>query len=577
MAEARSDNISKWVSGRHKGKLPCLPCSKRGKRSDAVIYCPDCDEIQCSDCAKDHQTLIVLGHHITMDIKEWQETNDFMHLASISKCEEHGLEYFFYCELDDMLCCNLCRDQFHQPCRVLKLSDMTYPSKGSENKDTESKMKELLHEASRISVESVQLKDRTAFKISKFSEALDKMRKKMVEVFDKYEESVLAEAEQYKESQNTSLDEVKCSASDVANDIQNTLDCMKNFPTSMTPSQRFVYEKKMAEVFKKYEKVVQSKNKMLRSFNDDVKSEFSVSPQDVLTLLADEIGSLQTETDVKDSDEFLETKAAQLRLVESVSCISDRDVLNPIYLGIDFLRNDRLALADYKNKKCVIMSSSLKVIGEKHLRYAPHDLLVFGTDEMLVSSGEQKFIDYFSVDAANSLIHKKRISTPYPCDSLSVISERCFTIGVAERDIPVFKLTDFRDFSHFNLQFDRDLYRLGETKCVNLPRLEILVITDKVTNTVTLIDTRSGEKTYVKEKCINQPRCAVVGKDESIFVCCQASCCLVQISPSGEIMSYTKLKMNSPYSMGISQDKNKIAIANNHLDGCKVQIFELIY
>jgi hypothetical protein len=341
----------------------------------------------------------------------------------------------------------------------------------------------------------------------------------------------------------------------------------------MTPELNFVFEKKMEGILEYYNRMVKLQATKLSKVGDTVSIEFSDKLIDLLRVSPVDIGKLNTATDHVGSDYLLEPKPVELKEIRDTTMPSINGY-KPYYIGMDFLQNGRLVLADNRNNTCIVMSTSLKVIGEKSLKYAPQDLLVFGSDQLLISSGEEQFIDHYEVNSVNILTYKKRIATLSPCDSLSLIVENTFTVGIADKTKPVCTLKDFNQVLDFEMAFDRENYKLGETKCAYSHSLEILVLTDYVTNTIAIINTRTGEKIRVQDKVIQGPRSVVI--DGSIFVCCEGSCCLAQLSHSGDILTFRQLYMISPHSICISKDFSKFAISNNSAYDCHLQLFLIV-
>jgi hypothetical protein len=328
----------------------------------------------------------------------------------------------------------------------------------------------------------------------------------------------------------------------------------------------------MDEILNGYENKIKLQAAELRNVGDTVSVQFSEKLLDFLKTTPNELGKLNTDSSHVDSDFLPEPKPVEIRHITTTHKRSSTGFQH-FYIGMDFLKNGRLALADHVDRKCVIMSASLNVIGEQRLKYAPQNLLVFGNDELLISSGDKLFIDHFQVNSENILTYKKRIETLSPCDSLSLVVDNIFALGIADKTLPVCRLKDFKQFSNFEVDFYRENYKLGETKCAYCHSLEILVLTDYARNTIAIINPRTGEKLRVQDKVIQGPRGVVIGKDGSIFVCCEDSCCLVQLSPSGEILSFRKLRINFPHSICISKDFTKLAISNNSSDDCLILLF----
>lgn len=554
----------------------CHPCSKRNKHSEGVIYCADCEEVQCLTCSKEHDNYVVMGHHVTVGIKDWKYSNIFLDLAKISQCEIHSLPYAFYCEYHNRLCCPNCRSQTHRSCCNIKmLSKMEHRLSGKESASVYTKFEKLIEEAKGLSLKSEERESSVKSEIAEIPSIIEDMRRQVLAKFDDFEEKILKEGKRIEGARLKTLRKIQIQTSALGGDIQNTLKSIKRIPKSMTPEQKFIFETKMDEVIEGYVDEMKVQKDLLTVVGDTVSLQFSSKFLDLLEAPPVDLGQIKTSNDPVDSDFFPDPQAFEINVITTKSMRSSEGV-HPFYIGMDFLQNDRIVLADYIYKKCVILSLSLKVIGEQNLKYEPQNLLVFGNDELLISGGKQQFIDHFEVNSQNILTYKRRILTLSPCDSMSLIVDNVFVVGIAGQSKPVCKLKNFVNCSDFYQDFDRGNYKLGETKCAYSHRLETLVLTDYMTNTISIINTRTGDNTRVQDKVIKGPRSVVIAKDLSIIVCCEGSRCLVQLSPSGEILSFRKLRISSPHSLCISKDNSKIAVSNNSADDCLLQLFTIV-
>lgn len=88
---------------------PCTACEERNGNSEAFYFCTCCSKQFCNMCMDLHNQLF--GNHKVLgqrDLKYWN-------VSSTEMCAEHeDKQIEFYCENDNVLCCNTCVTMRHR-------------------------------------------------------------------------------------------------------------------------------------------------------------------------------------------------------------------------------------------------------------------------------------------------------------------------------------------------------------------------------------------------------------------------------------------------------------------------------
>lgn len=101
----------------------CGVCYTQHLTSDAVYWCPECDEGLCASCLKFHAASKSTRSH---DVISINELNQFpSSLVDIKAyCTEHEGKYQHYCSTHESLCCPRCVTTEHKSCDLIAIDDV---------------------------------------------------------------------------------------------------------------------------------------------------------------------------------------------------------------------------------------------------------------------------------------------------------------------------------------------------------------------------------------------------------------------------------------------------------------------
>ncbi|CAC5410903.1 unnamed protein product [Mytilus coruscus] len=97
----------------------CDNCEHRHISTDAITWCPDCDEAFCLECIDHHDALKFAKFHKTIKLNEFDKLPSFIKDTSVY-CRDHDHKCEFYCCSHRQCCCNVCLKESHFQCEKLE-------------------------------------------------------------------------------------------------------------------------------------------------------------------------------------------------------------------------------------------------------------------------------------------------------------------------------------------------------------------------------------------------------------------------------------------------------------------------
>lgn len=100
----------------------CEACDYRGIKQKAVVWCHDCEEAFCSNCADHHSSARKTREHMVVSIDNYKKLPASVRELS-TYCEQHNAPFQNYCITHEQLCCRKCIDPLHSRCTSLPAVD----------------------------------------------------------------------------------------------------------------------------------------------------------------------------------------------------------------------------------------------------------------------------------------------------------------------------------------------------------------------------------------------------------------------------------------------------------------------
>ncbi|VDH91014.1 Hypothetical predicted protein [Mytilus galloprovincialis] len=96
--------------------IPCGLCQDGDVKTEADIWCNNCDEGLCSTCSTYHKRSRGTRNHKTIDIKSYKPSIPVIK----TECDKHGQKLTLYCPSHLMPCCDKCISSSHSKCSGIK-------------------------------------------------------------------------------------------------------------------------------------------------------------------------------------------------------------------------------------------------------------------------------------------------------------------------------------------------------------------------------------------------------------------------------------------------------------------------
>ena len=262
-----------------------------------------------------------------------------------------------------------------------------------------------------------------------------------------------------------------------------------------------------------------------------------------------------------------------IKFVEVKQC--DGDVKEPLYTGMDFLSDGRLVVVDNMNWKVYVMDENLQKLGMYKFSGYRYDVAVVSGEEVAVTSGHSEVIDFLHISKTNHITLTRTITTTAQYYSICLMNDTTFLVSTYNDKRPLRMITltgEEKDFDNL----PEKQYNIGYSKSTYIRDRDIMVLTDRLDNTVYMYDNKKGRcelRCAVKDELIKEPTGVCQGPNNSVLVCSEDTNSLVQVSVSGRVIGSHKLDMCYPRTVCMSKDGKKLAVSNGAEANLKLQLF----
>lgn len=269
-------------------------------------------------------------------------------------------------------------------------------------------------------------------------------------------------------------------------------------------------------------------------------------------------------------------KIAELKLILSLDAKQqDNDSKSPLYCGIDFFPDGRLAIVDNQNKKLYIMNESLVTVGMCKLDCNPLSVVVLSEEKVIVNFGWTKTI--FHVSNTSDITLTRTFETSSSYDLICPLNDTTFVGNTYDDDGPLrmFTLTGKED-DFKNIPKRR--FKLNESRCTYIKSKSILVLSVRDEDALYLYETKNKYTTerVVKDDRIKAPTGVCAGPGDTVFVCSEDTGSIVQVSLSGRVLDSYCLDMKYPRAVCMSKDEKVLAVTSSCIGEKKLHTLHIL-
>lgn len=560
------------VPGRHKRK--CEPCKKINKDTVAGLFCKTCAQYQCEECSGVHQIFEFMSNHEIVPADEAKPIQPTFDMKGMDKCKEHDKYFEVFCVDHDRLCCSTCVLVNHRACSEVREISKE-PSRNTRNiSDVESDLQKLQDKAIYL-INVLENAKLTNDRLKILQENVDMTKVTLIERLDQFKTTV---TERFKLATNI-INPALESQLETANVLLGNLQRGKEFITSAnlcgTSEQKFI----LTHVYNKTS-VIQIEKSLENLQKDSYTTSCYLENSEALTHVINtdnSLGYLSINKEPLECTTFTLEKSVLLKLVTSVVFIeNDADTYIPFFSGMDFFLDGRLAVVDCHNRKFYLLNNKLEKKNIFKMDDEPYGVCVISGEEVAITNGGDHHINFLHISKTNDISLTRKLKTKAKYDSICLMNETTFLVSTYDHGRPLRTITlegeekDFNYLPEFN-------YFASESTSTYIRTKKVAVLADKRNDTIYMYEVEGDciGRRVIKHDDIKGANGMCKGPEDSVFVCCSVSNCIVQISSLGKVVASHKPDIESPQTVCMSNDGRRLAVFSDCPQIAKIQLFEI--
>lgn len=252
--------LKSMIEGKRSGCVPanpdtehnlCEPCLKQKHFITATVFCLECNEKQCPECAALHGRFKLMNYHEIVQLENVEKLDFLQFVQTLQQCHDHSKTIEFVCEDDNTLCCSMCAVYNHKGCRVLvdiqKRAMEEDPSKFKE---------ELLEIQTKLNLASkhfVVEGEKLTLQVAEVQDQLRNIREHLLQSFDQLERTLIYKAMGLQNDKNAHIMEDVQECSDLASGVEVLINKLDKAVANGTPDQVYIVVQTLKELSRAYE------------------------------------------------------------------------------------------------------------------------------------------------------------------------------------------------------------------------------------------------------------------------------------------------------------------------------------
>lgn len=252
--------LKSMIEGNSSGCVPanpdtehnlCEPCLKQKQFITATVFCLECNEKQCPECATLHSRFKLMDYHEIVKLENTEKLEFLQFVQTLQQCHDHNKTIEFVCEDDNTLCCSMCAVYNHRDCSVLvDIQKKAMEEDPSKLKQELLEMQAMLNLASKhFVVESEKL----TLQVADVQHQLHNIRGQLLESFDQLERKLIYKAMSLQNDKNAHIMEDVQVCSDLASGLEVLINKLDKAVANGTPDQVYIVNQTLKELSRPYE------------------------------------------------------------------------------------------------------------------------------------------------------------------------------------------------------------------------------------------------------------------------------------------------------------------------------------
>ncbi|XP_045157262.2 uncharacterized protein LOC123523677 [Mercenaria mercenaria] len=361
----------------------CGPCSIENKKSEATMFCVECNDMLCDNCVGIHRRFATMKTHQIV-VHTDKEQFDFTAEILTDKCGRHeGKHLETFCKTHDEICCSVCVSINHRTC-----DGLIYLPEYVKEKSTKDICKDMIEEIEHIKTNFEELKEIRHVDTVK----IDDEREDSVRSIDDYKTQLTAEIERIYRNSLVQIDSRYESCMKYINEDVELCDdkiaelhkVLKSFEGEKTSEvRRFIGARRVREILK------QSKE-LLNSISE---RESTAMAYNLETRVKDTLNDLDYFGKLEN---LSENHSSNMNLYDykmgGMICMSQlpKEKGFCVIQGLTIMANNQVVISDGNNSNIKVLNHNMEVIQTFPLPGKPLNVCMIDDDICISYKNEKK-------------------------------------------------------------------------------------------------------------------------------------------------------------------------------------------
>ena len=556
----------------------CDVCKQDGFRTQATIFCPDCEEYLCSKCQDWHKKLKASKTHEIQPVSERKSSPGKVQpmvtsMKNWCSCNQQK-EVSEFCVDHLELACSVCMKIKHRSCKKATIEQMiSEKSAVPAFNEISSKIKELLDKATDLKSDHATCMRKLEEVEQSCRREINSFRTLLSDWLIKIEQDALLDLQKRVDEQKKHLEEGNDSLDSAVQLLNIDKQLLEDPTKAQSERQMFITCNRIQKSLHHYGasiEYIESKLVVPR-IEFERNEKLSQMEQEIKCL-----GEIKTQNEVQEAVKKSSVLEAVCKGTETVCVKDDSDSSSPFISGISFLNNGELIIADHNNRYLKKFDTTLTVKDSVKCSSNPWDIAVVDDQKVLVSFPGAKRIQYFTVEPKLQAGRSISVSGNTWCSGVAATSNRIYVSQWGSGSSGVLVLdSNGRNLNEItarqtNVKFQSPYY-IASNRSGNK-----LYVSDYGTNQLTCMTTEGKHTFTYSDPDLKYPRGIVVDEDDNVLLCGENSKNINVIKSDGtkhKILLSSTDGVTSPCGMAYCPSSRKLAIGG--YDVAHISIFTL--
>lgn len=334
----------------------CGLCERDGKQSTAEKYCMNCEVYLCIKCKNPH-VRFSHGAHEIMDAKDVKEPPGVNDMKGYDKCQIHGDSFRVYCVKHEELCCSDCHIETHKLCEQVPKIELLALVEDALSADIEAEIERINLRAKQAIKSLKRIKEDARHKRVSVEHLVDRIKLTIMQRCDELKSQVSKNLRDVEEKLQRSADDQIPTFEIISCKMESLGNFVSNVRTNGTEVQTFIAGKQIRKEIRETEQNING-HANIENVNTSIELCSSLSD---LVVGCESLINFVEGTELIDCTTNQAIKAALLIPVASkILNKEEDDSEEPLYSGLDYFSDGRLAVVDNVNNSVHVLDETLQ-------------------------------------------------------------------------------------------------------------------------------------------------------------------------------------------------------------------------